>query len=269
MDIITHTLSGVAIGTVVISYTNRSLKEKIGLLSLSAFGGALPDLDAISLWSKFDAYFGNFFGLQNTGREIYFSKLWYSHHGFLHSITAGFTIAIFLFIVFYFFKNGFLSASLTAMIKSLKSEKIYFLTFIFAFSIHLIEDMPTPASVWGGVNFFWPSDTYIGGTGDIWWWNNYDIFLIVVIVILLNSLVSFLRKLTWIKSRVITTTIFVLGFTLALIQIKSRNYDFNYQGFTPEFQVMEVRSKEIQKEILGEHTYSIMEKLDNNIPLNF
>ena len=44
-------------------------------------------------------------------------------------------------------------------------------------------------TVWNGVNFFWPSKYYIGGTGDIWWWNNYDIFLIVLSVVLTNTVI--------------------------------------------------------------------------------
>jgi hypothetical protein len=54
--------------------------------------------------------------------------------------------------------------------------------------------MPTPASTWGGVNFFWPFKTYIGGTGHIWWWNNYDIFLIVVAVIIINLIMAIVQN---------------------------------------------------------------------------
>ena len=58
MDIITHTLSGVATGTVVMSFSPKGYKAKLGILSISGFGAALPDLDAISLWSRFDNLFG-------------------------------------------------------------------------------------------------------------------------------------------------------------------------------------------------------------------
>lgn len=269
MDIITHTLSGLAVGTVAISYSNNSVKEKLKLLALSAFGGALPDLDAISLWSKFDNTIGNFLSLENTGSEIYFAKFWYSHHGFLHSVTAALLIAIFLFIVSHFLKSQFRGPSKPSIVESLKSKMIYLLTFILAFAVHLLEDMPTPASVWGGVNFFWPSESYIGGTGDIWWWNNYDIFLIVLAVVFLNLLIAVFRHFIRLNARAITTAIFMLGFTIAVIQINSRGYDFSYQGYTQDFQIMEAKSKEIQRDILGEELYALMIELDNKIPLNF
>jgi len=269
MDIITHTLSGLAVGTVAISYTNKDVKAKLGLLTLSAFAAALPDLDAISLWSGFDATIGRTFGLNNPGREIYFAKFWYSHHAFLHSLTAGILIGMLLFLIYHILKMNFSNASGWGAGDSFKSGKIYFVTFIVAFSVHLIEDMPTPSSVWGGVNLFWPSATYVGGTGDIWWWNNYDIFLIVLLVIFLNLSINILSTFIKIKSRLIATSFFALGIILITIQIKSRNYDFSYTGFTQEFQVMEAKSKEIQREILGENLYHLMESIDRKTPLNF
>ncbi len=269
MDIITHTLSGLAIGTVAIQFSDQNAKSKFGLLALSAFGGALPDLDAISLWSKFDDTLGSFFGLKNSGSEIYFSKFWYSHHGFLHSLAAAILIAIFLLLVYHFLKISADKSSPRPLVVSLRSGRIYWLTFLLAFTVHLVEDMPTPASVWGGVNFFWPSESYIGGTGHIWWWNNYDIFLIVLSVVTLNLIVAVCRTFIQMNAPLIAASVLVLGFSIALFQIKSRGFDFSYQGFTQDFQIMEAKSKEIQREILGEELYALMIKLDNKIPLNF
>jgi hypothetical protein len=56
---------------------------------------------------------------------------------------------------------------------------------------------------------------------------------------------------------------------LIFFQIFSRPVDFNYKGFTDEFNKYELKSKEIQKEILGDGLYDIMEKIDNKIPFNF
>ncbi|MBN1118884.1 MAG: hypothetical protein JXA77_16865 [Bacteroidales bacterium] len=47
MDILTHTLSGIACGTTIIPYTNRKPASVFGVLGLSAFFGAIPDVDAI------------------------------------------------------------------------------------------------------------------------------------------------------------------------------------------------------------------------------
>ena len=269
MDIITHTLSGVAIGSVAISYSDKNVGRKIGVLAVSVFAAALPDLDVISLWSGFDDTIGSTFGLRNPGKEIYFSKFWYSHHAFLHSLAAAIMGAVLLFLIYHCFKSGAAYFQKSKAVESFRTGRVYFVTFLLAFLIHLIEDMPTPASVWGGVNFFWPSANYIGGTGEIWWWNNYDIFLIVFIVILFNLTISIIARFINIKPHVFTTFAFLIGLILATVQIKTRNYDFNYQGFTQDFQVMEAKSKAIQKEILGEDIYAIMVTLDNKIPLNF
>jgi uncharacterized membrane protein len=132
-----------------------------------------------------------------------------------------------------------------------------------------MEDMPTPAATWGGVNFFWPSQHYIGGTGDIWWWNNYDLFLIVVAVILLNLLAYGIKMVLVFDLRKITVGIFAIGFTLALVQIKTRPYDFSYTGHTNRYQELEKKSKKVQREILGEKFYRIMEKFDHSLGIYF
>ena len=69
MDILTHTLSGVAIGTVVSSFSNRGILDKVTIVLISGFAGALPDFDAISLWSGFDSTIGSFFNLPIGGNK--------------------------------------------------------------------------------------------------------------------------------------------------------------------------------------------------------
>ena len=99
MDILTHTLSGLATATVVASFSDRSPVGKGFILLAGAIGGAFPDIDAISMWSKFDETFGTWFNLPFTGREIYSMKLWYSHHSFFHSLPG----AVLMSTVFTFF----------------------------------------------------------------------------------------------------------------------------------------------------------------------
>jgi len=129
--------------------------------------------------------------------------------------------------------------------------------------------MPTPASVWGGVNFFFPSSAYVGGFGKIWWWNNYDLVLIIVGVILLNLFINVFAKKHYRKKIVASIVTFTLGLTLFLFQINTRPVDFAYTGHTSKYNNLEVASKEIQKNILGDKLYKIMVNIDNKIPLNF
>jgi hypothetical protein len=269
MDILTHALSGIAVGTVIVSFSDKKHKGKLGLIGLAGFGAVLPDLDAISLWSKFDSILGSFLGLKNSGQEIYFSKFWYSHHGFLHSLMAGVIIALLSFFLIFVLKRRLKMFLFQDLLQNLKNQKMYVFSFIAGFIIHLIEDMPTPSCVWGGVNFLWTSKIYVGGTGDIWWWNNYDIFLIVISVIGLNGIAHVTSKFIRIDIRKITAVVFFLGVALSLYQIKTRDFDFNYTGHTPKYQQFEIKSKEIQEKILGEKLYNLMLEFDNKIPVNF
>jgi len=269
MDILTHTLSGVAIGTVVSSFSTKSFSKRLGIVVVGGIGGMLPDFDAISLWSGFDTTLGRFFNLTHNGKTIYSSKFWYSHHGFLHSITAALIIALLSFLIIYVLKSKFKDLSFNNLKKEFTHKKLLFISFVLGFIIHLLEDMPTPAASWGGVNFFWPSKVYIGGTGDIWWWNNYDIFLIVLGIVLINFSFLILKPLLKFDVRKLTLLVFLSGSLLILFQIKSRKFVFNYSGHTSKYQEFETKSKEIQKQILGEKVYSLMQKFDNSIRVNF
>lgn len=265
MDILSHTFSGIAVGTVLASFSKGGFKTKASIILISGFGGAIPDIDAITMWSKFDSTIGSFFNLTHSGGQIYMGKWWYSHHGALHSLTMAFVLPfLFVFIKsITSLKNGLLQS----FRQTINSKKLNITGFIIGFGIHLLEDMPTPAAYWGGVNLFWPSETYVGGFGKIWWWNNYDIFLIIISVIIINLIVLGISK--WINSQKATLIIFTLGFSLTLYQMNSRYFDFNYTGGAKHYQQYEQKSKEIQKEILGPKVYSIMENFDNSMNLNF
>jgi len=269
MDILTHTLSGVAIGTVVSSFANSGFQDRLKIVLISGFAGALPDLDAISLWSGFDSTIGNFFNLTASGKDIYSAKYWYSHHAFLHSAFGGLLIAGFLGLVGYLIDNMIKEIKNTSVLDSFNKNRILLIGFFLGFLLHLIEDMPTPASTWGGVNFLWPSKSYIGGTGEIWWWNNYDIFLIVICVIILNLTLPLIRKFVRFDLKKYTIGVFILGFSFAIIQIKTRDFDFAYTGHTTRYQEFEDKSKQIQREILGDRLYRMMENFDNKMKIYF
>jgi membrane-bound metal-dependent hydrolase YbcI (DUF457 family) len=261
MDIISHSLSGAAVGTVAMSFAKKP-GQKLFLFFTGLFAGALPDFDAISYWTKFDSTIGSWFGFEQSGYQIYHSKLWYGHHGAMHSFCFGGVFAVLLGLL----QRQFIHSTLKV------SFGLYFITFFLGYSAHLFEDMPTPNFAWGGVRLLFPFEQYYGGFGKIWWWNNYDLFLIILVVIVINLKLHLLN--IWIKMRirVITPIVFSLGVFCFIYQIHQRPQSFNYSGFEEHHIVWhknEQASKDYQKQVLGKWLYQKMEWLDNQIPLWF
>lgn len=267
MDLLTHICSGIAAASVVVPFTEKAKAPIFKILAAGSLGGALPDIDAISMWSHFDSTIGSLFGLTHSGRTIYGAKFWYSHHAFFHSIVAALTIILLANITGYIIhkvkykKKGYL------FLKYLNLKYPLIIAFFMGYMFHLLGDMPTPASVWGGIDLFWPSHTYIGGSGKIWWWNNYDIFLLLILCIIINCIILFFFRKRIRRVCVSLTTFFI--FILILVQINTRQYDYSYKGNTTRYSEMEQHSKEEQKRILGKHLYSYMDWLDKHIPIHF
>lgn len=245
MDILSHSLSGVAAVSTFLPFTDYDKKQKTIALLLGALIGAAPDIDAVSLWSKFGS----------AGHDIYFGKSWYSHHGFNHSIVAA---LLWVFGVLYFRTKRLQAVS--------KNEILLSSALFIGFIAHLLEDMPTPYCVWGGVRLFFPFTTYIGGSGKIWWWNNYDIFLLILLITCSNLLIDKIIKSQKEMFILLNTAciVFVIFF-----QINSRQYDYNYVNFASNYDELETHSKEEQKRILGPSLYNVMETFDRMLPLNF
>lgn len=263
LDILTHTLSGVAVATCVVTFVPR-VKDRLGILLVGALGGAFPDLDAISLWSRFDGTIGKLFALPAKGSVIYSSKYWYSHHGFLHSLLGSVLIGLILMCFLYLIqrnKESFLSF--------LQSKKLYFLTFILAYWAHLAGDLPTPSSAWGGIALFWPSLDYVGGSGKIWWWNNYDIFLIIVLCVVLNLAVLAFSKYLKNRIKVVSTTIFTICLVFIIFQVNTRHFNYAYSNDSSRYAEMEQKSKEEQKRILGTPLYNMMVSFDSKLKIYF
>lgn len=252
MDILIHTLSGgITASGLTILQKNTSVKRKIGTTFLGCFMGALPDIDAISLWSKFDNTIGSFFNL-TSGKVIYSAKFWYSHHAFFHSLICALLISLLVTGIISYFHR--------------KRENIFLIPILFcSYCAHLLGDLPTPASSWGGINLFFPSKNYVGGFGLTWWWNNYDIFLILISGLFLNFVFLFIKK----AHHFTGIGILALAFTLITYQLNTRNFYFAYTKNCPNYQGYEQKSKDIQKEILGPKVYGLMEKLDNKLPFYF
>jgi len=265
LDLITHTISGMAAGTFLAGFSNKSLRKKTGIILFSGLGGAIPDIDVISHWSKFDGTFGKLFHLPTTGKIIYSEKFWYSHHGFMHSLVAAITLTLIIAALFYFLTrkkkkqtpalNGFLPA-----------YGLFFCGFFTGYIIHLLQDMITPGGPWGGIRFFFPSQTYVGGTGDIWWWNNYDLFLIVLAVLVINLTLllmsHFIKKSIFKK---ISLVLLLAGCAFFVVHVKTRDFNFNGKPYT----VCEEKSKTIQKKLLSKELYDGMSRFDDFVRFSF
>ncbi len=259
MDILSHAVSGLAVSTVISSQIKVKFTTKLKFWLTGIFAAVLPDFDVLSLWSKFDQTLGIWLNLQHTGNEIYFSKFWYSHHAFMHSLLAALI-----------FGGTFLAlGTLFKRKNDLKIRMCLLTTFILAYSAHLFGDMPTPASVWGGVKLFFPYDEYIGGFGNIWWWNNYDLFMIMLLVVLINVGISIVQEFRSVQIKIISLITFAIGLTLIMIQIKSRPFDFSYEGHTANYLQFEEQSQLLQQEILGTHLYKMMNDFDKKLPFYF
>ncbi len=262
MDLLTHIVSGAAAGTILCP-VNKKNSISVPAILAGAAGGAVPDIDALSLWSGFDKYIAPVFQITRSGKTLYFGKDWYSHHGFFHSLAAGALISIFIFFVIY----------ITTRLKEEKLHRAKHLrgisSFYLGYIAHLAGDIPTPSCVLGGVNLLWPSKEYVGGTGSIWWWNNYDLFIIILTGLALNILlITLLYKLN-VRAARFSLLIPVLTLTMVLFQISNRKNDYAYRGFTPAYNQLEKKSLNEQKEVLGERIYRIMTRLDRRINIHF
>ena len=266
MDILTHTLTGAAAGTVAASFLRGGAGRQTSIVLLSALGGALPDVDALSLWSGFDATIGRWLNLQHSGHSIYFSTFWYSHHGFMHSLAAALLLIVAGWAVASVFSS--MRGASPALAGKLKHKILPASGFAGGYILAILEDMPTPSGVWGGVRFWWPSGTYIGGTGDIWWWNNYDLFLIVAAVVILNILLLLILRTSPLK-RLMPALVMLVGLGLFLYQIHGRDMDFNYHEYRPNPAQLEQQSLQLQQELLGPRLYGIMHRFDEKLPVAF
>ncbi len=278
-----------AVATVFATISDGSVKDKGLMVLVGGFAGALPDFDVISLWSKFDATIGSWLHLQLSGKDIYFSKLWYSHRGGFHSLLAP-VVLILAFIVINSIRvmlcnlavpipqNKIHNSVEAGHALSRFKRKIFYgitinkwlcLSFFFGFVFHLLEDMPTPASVWGGVRFLYPSAEYVGGFGKIWWWNNYDLTLIIISVLIINLVITVLPRQLYKVKVPATVFVFLLGASVFLFQLNNRPVDFAYTGYTKQYNELESQSKQVQKQILGDKLFAIMTAIDNKIPFAF
>lgn len=268
MDILTHTLSGMAAASAIATFSSRSLKDKFLMIGCGAAGAMLPDMDAVTRWPDFDAVIGKALSLSETGRSIYYGQHWYSHHNFMHSLAAAaiFTLA-FALTGYLYCRRRFMCRSASALILS---TSVFLLSFFFGYLMHLLGDLPTPDAVWNGIKLFWPLTTPVGGFGHIWWWNNYDIFLIFLVGSTLNIVLIVMNR--FLKRRLlrhIPTLIFLCMIFAAMFQITHRNASFAGAANPAGHAEKEHQSLVVQRDILGEQLYGLMNSLDQKIPIPF
>jgi len=268
VDILTHAISGTAIAACAAAFVRTTPMRKAKILAAGTLGGFWPDIDAVSMWSRFDQVFGQWFGLEHSGRIIYGSKFWYSHHAFFHSLLASILFGLLLILVIYAIRR--MSAKKTVSFKTfVKSHAIYFVVFVLVYWAHLAGDLSTPSSVWGGIALWWPSSDYTGGHGKIWWWNNYDIFLLILFSIIINLTVPAVFKYIRNRKKVFASLVLCTTLVLIMIQINTRQYDYAYSGNTSRYTEMEKNSKKEQRRILGNRLYRYMEWFDRKLPFYF
>lgn len=265
MDILIHTLSGATTAAFVATLSDSNTKSKLFMVLLGSFAGALPDIDAISLWSKFDGTIGKWLHLSHPGNQIYFGKFWYSHHGFFHSIFAA---AIFAFI-FISIRNIYSKEKWASYFKQ-KQTVLLLATFFFAYVSHLIGDLPTPGAAWGGIRLFFPFEVYIGGYGTTWWWNNYDVFLTLATSFTLLVLFILLEK-QFLKNDLIKLAagIYICCFAICFRFVTHHSIDFAYKGNTSRYAYYERISKIDQRDRLGMTLAVFMSKVDKRLPFYF
>ncbi len=261
VDLLTHIFSGAAASTIIAAGAARPAR-RLGVVAAGAFGGAVPDADAVSLWSGFDATLGHLFSLGHTGREIYGGHLWYSHHGFFHSAAGAALMAVAFGLVSYL-----AVCNRHTLVEWFRMNLLVAAAFVVGYLAHLAGDLPTPAASWGGIRLMWPSHAYVGGTGAVWWWNNYDVFLLAASCAILCTLLLFIPNPIARRRMVgIVTTIALIA---VVIQVGTRRCNYAYRGSAPDYAAMEQLSKEEQRRILGPELYRRMERLDGMIPINF
>jgi inner membrane protein len=268
MDILTHTLSGAAAASAIAAFSSRSLKDKFLMIGCGAAGAMLPDLDAVTRWPDFDAVIGKAAGLSQAGRDIYCGHHWYSHHNFMHSLAAAvmFTIAGAL-IAFLYCRRRSEGRSAFVFILSIRG---FLLSFFFGYLMHLLGDLPTPDSIWKGIKLFWPLATPVGGYGYIWWWNNYDIFLVFLVGGALNTFLIVVNRI--LRKRLLShipALLFLCMFGAALFQITHRPISFTSADNQSGHAKKEHQSLTVQRDILGERLFGIMNALDRKIPIPF
>ncbi len=265
MDIFTHVLAGAVTGGCAALMIRGAPAQLGAALSWGALGGFLPDIDAASRVPGFDESVGRLFGLP-PGSEVYAGSAWYSHHHFTHSLLAGLGAALLL--------AGLLGLERLLAGPGHEGRRNIRIgmapaALLGGFVMHLVGDLVTPGSVWGGIQLLWPLETMVGGWGWAWWFNNYDLFLLQLAGLLGLGLVSLVpRSSPWL-ARLLPAGLLALLLTASFLLLQLRQQDYAYRGHARDYQALEAASLMDQRRILPPELVQLMIQLDEAMPLPF
>lgn len=188
-----HSATGAAAGGIISPLLNKVFRiPHRAVIALAMLGSIIPDIDAASL--LFD-------------HNVYYGKLWYSHHIFFHSLLGALAISVFMSMVYLTFAIAFRG---TVNIfrrdkRPLESRLLRFAGAVIASYIgclvHFLGDCPTPPGPWGGIALLWPSMKMYGGWNRIFWHNWYLIYLSAMFIIIFIPAQVFAGLLSLIKIR--------------------------------------------------------------------
>lgn len=265
MDIFTHMAAGALSGGCAALVIRGAPAKVVAALCWGALGGFLPDVDAVSRVPSFDATIGRLLRLQ-PGEIVYAGSEWYSHHHFTHSLLAA-------------LGASFLLAGLMGLERLVFGashdgrRKVRILmapaALLAGYLLHLAGDLVTPASVWGGIQLFWPLDTMVGGWGWAWWFNNYDVFVVQVAGLLLLGLVSLVPGTRPVMARVLPACVLALVLAASVLLLQLRPHDYAYTGHAPDYWALEEASLADQQQLLPSDIYQLMCSFDAAMPLPF
>lgn len=264
MDAVTNVLLGIFAGLIVAGWNRSRPAQRLKLILIGVIGATLPSVDEITLWAGFDEYIAPIFQLDTPGHILYFSKVWYGHQGFFHSLLAAALCSLLIGLVlstwYYYIERG-----TSTWQAAFRYMGIYMATTALGFCLHLCGDLVAPGGPWEGIRLFYPLDQYVGGWGLTWWWNNYDLDLIILLSISICAI--FLHTAHPLKKGFRMMPTLVLGCCMLTIswQLSQRSFDFNVDSYVAR----EAASKHIQRQVLGESVTQWMEWIDRRLPVYF
>jgi inner membrane protein len=265
VDLITHMAAGALAGGCVALMIRGAAATLSGAVAWGAIGGALPDVDAVTRVPGFDQTIGLALGLQ-PGGVIYGGSEWYSHHHFTHSLVAAVGAALLLAGLAGLERLVFGGTSDGRRIRRIWLAPVCMAA---GYLLHLVGDLVTPASVWGGIQLLWPAEGMVGGWGWAWWFNNYDIFLMQLVGLLAMALLSLLPRSMPVLARALPGAVLVGVLAVCFGLLRARVHDYAYTGDAPDYWALEERSLEEQRRLLPSDLYQLMHSLDDAILLPF
>jgi len=262
MDIVTHATSGAVCGAAVALGLRGAPAPVLASLVLGGLGGLLPDLDALTRAPGYDALAAAW-GLP-PGTALYFGSRWCSHHHLAHSLAAGVGVTVALA----------LALALGRLLGERQPAEAWWpvllapASLLAGFLAHLAGDLVTPASVWGGIQLFWPSPRMVGGWGWAWWFNNYDLLIAQAVALLGVLAASLVPRTRPVLARALPLAVLALDLLACAVLLGLREGDYAYVGHTPDYAALEQASLDEQRRLLPPAVFERCRALDEALPFH-